>query len=97
MRESRTLDYKRDWPHSKEARAEVAKDVCAFANSLGGDLVFGADDKQTGVAVELPRSALKTSTPSCSRSRAHHVMGWSRIYSAVCTFIQCRSPQGALS
>jgi hypothetical protein len=53
VRESRTLDYKRDWPTDKEARAELGKDVCAFANSLGGDLVFGVDDEKTGVAVRI--------------------------------------------
>ncbi|CAE6854493.1 hypothetical protein R69746_07512 [Paraburkholderia aspalathi] len=51
VRESRTLDYKRDWPADRDARIEIAKDVCAFANSLGGDLVFGVDDGKTGVAI----------------------------------------------
>lgn len=36
VRESRALDYKRDWPSDRDGRAELAKDVCAFANSLGG-------------------------------------------------------------
>ncbi|VWD65300.1 helix-turn-helix domain-containing protein [Burkholderia contaminans] len=47
--ESRTLDYKRDWPNSLEARVEIAKDICAFANTLGGDLIFGVVEK-CGVA-----------------------------------------------
>lgn len=53
VRESRTLDYKRDWPADRDARAEIAKDVCAFANTMGGDIVFGVDDRKTGVAVEI--------------------------------------------
>jgi hypothetical protein len=52
VRESRTLDYKRVWPADGGARAEIAKDVCAFANALGGDLVFGiAED--AGVAMRI--------------------------------------------
>ncbi|WP_186161216.1 AlbA family DNA-binding domain-containing protein [Burkholderia gladioli] len=53
VRESRTLDYKRDWPGTSEARAKIAEDVCAFANTLGGDLVFGVDDGKSGVASRL--------------------------------------------
>jgi len=52
VRESRTLDYKRDWPADRDARTEVAKDVCAFANALGGDLVFGMREAG-GAAAEL--------------------------------------------
>ncbi|CAE6887681.1 helix-turn-helix domain-containing protein [Paraburkholderia domus] len=52
VRESRTLDYKRDWPAGRDARAELAKDVCAFANSLGGDLVFGMRE-EGGAAAEI--------------------------------------------
>jgi hypothetical protein len=52
VRESRTLDYKRDWPSERDARIEIAKDVCAFANSLGGDLVFGIQE-EGGAAAEI--------------------------------------------
>lgn len=52
VRESRTLDYKRDWPADRDARTELAKDVCAFANTHGGDLVFGMLE-QGGVAARL--------------------------------------------
>lgn len=52
VRESRTLDYKRGWPAERDARAELAKDVCAFANTLGGDLVFGMME-QGGVPTQL--------------------------------------------
>jgi predicted HTH transcriptional regulator len=44
VRERRTLGYKRDWPAAPDARTEVAKDVCAFANTLGGDFVLGIAD-----------------------------------------------------
>ncbi|CAM2163095.1 Schlafen AlbA-2 domain-containing protein [Burkholderia cepacia] len=46
--EGRTLDYKRDWPCNQEARFEIAKDICAFANALGGDLILGVDEKFEG-------------------------------------------------
>lgn len=54
VRESRTLDYKRDWPAGRDARAELAKDVCAFANSLGGDLVFGMREEGSAAAGIVP-------------------------------------------
>ncbi|MFK4446459.1 hypothetical protein ABH944_006652 [Caballeronia udeis] len=53
VRESRTLDYKRDWPTDRDSRIAVAQDVCAFANTVGGDLVFGIDDKKTGIATKV--------------------------------------------
>jgi hypothetical protein len=54
VRESRTLDYKRDWPSERDARIEIAKDVCAFANSLGGDLVFGIREEGGAAAGIVP-------------------------------------------
>ncbi|MFM0405284.1 AlbA family DNA-binding domain-containing protein [Paraburkholderia dipogonis] len=53
VRESRTLDYKRDWPADRDSRLAVAQDVCAFANTVGGDLVFGVDDEKTGIAAKI--------------------------------------------
>ncbi|SFJ99599.1 AlbA family DNA-binding domain-containing protein [Paraburkholderia megapolitana] len=58
VREGRTLDYKRDWPTSPQERARIAEDVCAFANTLGGDLVFGLDE-QEGVATAIVPIPLK--------------------------------------
>lgn len=43
--ESVTLDFKRQlYTKSDEDKAEIQKDVCAFANSEGGDLVIGITD-----------------------------------------------------
>lgn len=39
--ESSTLQFKRGWSDNNE----IAKEVIAFANSRGGDIVFGVDDK----------------------------------------------------
>ena len=51
--ESGTLDFKRALPAtSDEDRAEFLKDVCAFANSNGGDLVYGIADR-SGVAERI--------------------------------------------
>ncbi len=54
--ESRSLDYKQALPGSGDSdRKEFLADVCAFANSGGGDLVYGVvedrddDGKPTGV------------------------------------------------
>ncbi|SEF13838.1 Putative DNA-binding domain-containing protein [Burkholderia sp. WP9] len=65
VRESRTLDYKRDWPADRDARTELAKDVCAFANTMGGDLVFGMREEGGAAAaiVPLPSSEAKVIAP----------------------------------
>lgn len=43
--ESHTLDFKRDFPADPQSRASLAADVVAFANTRGGDLILGADEK----------------------------------------------------
>lgn len=49
--ESRTLDYKEELPgNSDQQKKDFLADVSAFANTRGGDLIFG-----------VPRSALKVS------------------------------------
>ncbi|MEM5344285.1 AlbA family DNA-binding domain-containing protein [Paraburkholderia azotifigens] len=52
IRESRTLDYKVQLDLSKDGRQALAEDVCAFANTVGGDLVFGIREAD-GVADEV--------------------------------------------
>lgn len=48
--ESRTLDLKRDVDlKDKKQRASLAKDVLAFANSGGGNIVIGVDEPSRGV------------------------------------------------
>ncbi|NHO34338.1 AlbA family DNA-binding domain-containing protein [Acetobacter fallax] len=43
--ESRRLEYKRDlWPRNKEGNKEFLKDISAFANSQGGDLIVGIEE-----------------------------------------------------
>src|SRR6266852_7628233 len=43
--ETRTLDFKWGLPgRTEEERAEFLKDVCAFANADGGDLVYGVGE-----------------------------------------------------
>ncbi len=42
--ENLTLDYKRELPtNSDRDRAELCKDVSAFANSQGGMILYGVD------------------------------------------------------
>ena len=45
---SSTLDFKRDASKTQIADPEIefAKDVCAFANASGGDLVYGIEERQ---------------------------------------------------
>ncbi|MGE0827540.1 MAG: helix-turn-helix domain-containing protein [Candidatus Binatia bacterium] len=43
--EGRTLDYKRDLPGSTDAdKKEFLADVSSFANTVGGDLIFGIEE-----------------------------------------------------
>jgi hypothetical protein len=54
VRESHTLDFKRDLPgRDSAARHEFCADVCAFANARGGDLVFGIDEDDDGAAATI--------------------------------------------
>src|SRR5436190_10382668 len=43
--ESQTLDFKRDLPGKTDRdKSEFLKDICALANTGGGDLLFGVDE-----------------------------------------------------
>jgi hypothetical protein len=49
--EGPTLDFKRDLPgDDRDARKEFVADVCAFANTQGGDLVYGIAESSEGLA-----------------------------------------------
>lgn len=51
--EGRQLDYKRDIPSdTKESRVEFISDISSFANTDGGDIVFGIDEVN-GVPAEI--------------------------------------------
>ena len=53
--ESKTLEYKRELNISKgDKRKEFLADVSAFANAIGGDLIFGIEeDKDTNLPIQL--------------------------------------------
>lgn len=52
--ESQTLDYKRDLPpETRDGNKEFVADITAFANTSGGDLVFGIDEGTDGAAGTL--------------------------------------------
>lgn len=46
VQESINLDYKRDLPTTKDDGREFLADVCAFANTLGGTMVFGIEEEK---------------------------------------------------
>lgn len=54
--ESPTLDFKRTAPDARNeaARNEFLKDVCAFANSSGGDLVYGIETHEDVAVAPAP-------------------------------------------
>jgi len=47
IEESTYLDYKRGISSAAEAKAELARDVSAFANTEGGTLVLGVEERRT--------------------------------------------------
>ena len=52
--ESANLDFKRELPgRNDKGKHDFAADVSAFANSAGGDLVYGIEDDGTGMAKGL--------------------------------------------
>jgi len=52
--EGPTLEFKRDLPRDdRDSRKEFIADVCAMANSRGGDIVFGIEEGADGVAVRV--------------------------------------------
>lgn len=60
--ESDSLDFKRELPSGSKQdkdkqdkdKQELLKDVCAFANADGGDLVYGIEEKNGGAAALFP-------------------------------------------
>lgn len=57
--ESRTLEYKRDLPNSKDkdSKREFLADVTSFANAQGGDILYGVDAPK-GVPTAIPGLAV---------------------------------------
>ena len=54
IEESQHLDFKREIPDAKHAsRRDFLRDVCAFANSGGGDIIFGIAEGTEGIAAEV--------------------------------------------
>jgi hypothetical protein len=52
FRENRTLDFKERLDLTDAGKRALAEDVCAFANTVGGDLVFGLREAG-GIATEV--------------------------------------------
>ena len=52
--ERRTLEYKQELPlESDEAKREFLSDIASFANSGGGDILYGiVDERDAGVCDE---------------------------------------------
>ena len=57
--ESKTLEFKRDIPGKDgSAKHEFLADVCALANAAGGDIIFGIDENDDGVATGIVGQAV---------------------------------------
>src|SRR6266404_7975286 len=65
--ESQTLDFKFCLPGKDEpSKVEFAKDVCAFANADGGEIVFGISDTQGKASGPCP---IDTEPPDAAQRR----------------------------
>jgi predicted HTH transcriptional regulator len=52
--EGRTIEFKRDLPGSKDLdRKEFLADVSSFANAIGGDIIYGVEEKDGKAARAL--------------------------------------------
>ena len=52
--EGRTIEYKSELPHEGESKKiPFLAEISAFANTIGGDLIFGIEEKN-GIAVNVP-------------------------------------------
>lgn len=55
VREERTLEFKRELPGTTDkAKKEFLADVSSFANATGGDLIYGIEEEEDGVASAIP-------------------------------------------
>ena len=72
--ESSTLDLKRDLPGTSDRdKNEFLKDVCAFANGDGGDLVYGVAESD-GVAAHLQPISAVLEAPDAAMRRLGQVL-----------------------
>ena len=67
--ESPTLDFKAKLPDSRapESKTELIKDVTAFANTEGGDLVFGIAENASAEADHLESIAVESADAAVRR------------------------------
>jgi hypothetical protein len=51
-----TLEFKRELPQPRleQAKVELLKDVCAMANSAGGDILYGMEERDGAAAALVP-------------------------------------------
>jgi Putative DNA-binding domain len=70
--ETQTLDFKRELPGRTDSdKSEFLKDVCALANSDGGDLIFGIEERD-GKASRL--SPISIEQPDAAQRRVGQIL-----------------------
>jgi hypothetical protein len=75
--ESVELDYKRDYPLSGDkSRREFIKDVGAFANGVGGTLIYGIDARRddNGQPTDLPGDIVGVAFPGANSDQAKYAI-----------------------
>jgi hypothetical protein len=73
--ETQTLEFKRQLPATDEkGRHEFLKDVCAFANAAGGDIVYGVQEDASGHAGQVLPIATATFPVDATRRRLAQIV-----------------------
>jgi predicted HTH transcriptional regulator len=69
IEESAHLDYKREVTFSPSGKKELAKDISAFANSGGGVILYGIEEKKDEHGIPVPVSPIHGIESSIDRER----------------------------
>jgi hypothetical protein len=73
IEESAHLDYKREVDFSSSGKKELAKDISAFANSGGGVILYGIEEKKNEHGIPVPVSPIHGIESSIDRERIENV------------------------
>ena len=76
--ENHELDYKRELPEGPDRRIGFLKDVTAFANTSGGDLVFGIEEERNSEGKHTGRAARILGVKSLDDNRKIKLEQWIR-------------------
>ncbi len=92
--ENRELDYKRELPEGPDRRIGFLKDVAAFANTNGGDLVFGIEEERNSESKHTGRAARILGVKDLDDARKIKLEQWIRTGIEPRVYVQLRQIDG---